>query len=83
MATRTENSRSNGGETVNQTNITKDPQVPLDPSTDKVNNADFRTSFQVLSHAMKDQANREVAVPLNPNVGSVATRVRDFTRMTP
>ena len=43
----------------------------------------FRVSFQVLAQAMIAQANREVVVPVNPNAGMEATRLRDFTSMNP
>uniref|UniRef100_M1DI36 Uncharacterized protein n=2 Tax=Solanum TaxID=4107 RepID=M1DI36_SOLTU len=32
---------------------------------------------------MTTQANRKANSPMNPNVGKVATRIRDFTRMNP
>ncbi|WMV45388.1 hypothetical protein MTR67_038773 [Solanum verrucosum] len=32
---------------------------------------------------MTTKDNREVVVPVNPNMGTMATRVRDFTRMNP
>ncbi|WMV24009.1 hypothetical protein MTR67_017394 [Solanum verrucosum] len=32
---------------------------------------------------MTTQENREVVSPMNPNVGTTATRVRGFTRMNP
>lgn len=39
------------------------------------------TCFQVLDEAMTAQANKEVAVLANPNMGTAASRVRDFTKM--
>ena len=59
------------------------PQVLVDPFAEQVNNSEFKAFFQVLDQSMMAQAKREVMVPMNPNVGIVATRVRDFTRMNP
>lgn len=44
-------------------------------------NEDFRATFDVLAQDMMSQANREVAVFMNPNRGTVTSRVRDFTRL--
>lgn len=41
----------------------------------------FRDVFQVLVQAVKSQANKEVPIPTNPNIGTITSRVRDFTRM--
>ncbi|WMV24166.1 hypothetical protein MTR67_017551 [Solanum verrucosum] len=54
------------------------PQVPADRLAEQVTNVEFQAAIKVLA-----QANREVVFPLNPNVGTTTTRVRDFTKMNP
>ncbi|WMV13816.1 hypothetical protein MTR67_007201 [Solanum verrucosum] len=59
------------------------PQVLVNPLAEQVTHVEFQTTFQVLDQAMTAYANREVVSPMNPNVGTAVTRIRDFTRMNP
>lgn len=59
------------------------PQVLVDPLTKQVAKAEFRTAFLVWDQAMMTQFDKEVVVPVNPNVCTSDPRVMDFTRMNP
>ncbi|WMV37224.1 hypothetical protein MTR67_030609 [Solanum verrucosum] len=66
-------------------------EIPMDCSSilvnllaEQVTHAELRVAFQVLSQALKAQANRKALNALvNPNVGTTTSKIRDFTRMNP
>ncbi|WMV07978.1 hypothetical protein MTR67_001363 [Solanum verrucosum] len=55
-------------------------EASVNPLAEQVTN-ELRMDFQVLARAVKAQANREVVVPVNPNVYRTTSIVRNFMRM--
>ncbi|XP_055806973.1 uncharacterized protein LOC129875749 [Solanum dulcamara] len=62
-------------------NVGEEKQALNDLVAEQVTHVEFRVAFQVLFQDMVAQANREVDAPVNSNVGMVALRVPNFTRM--
>uniref|UniRef100_M1E137 Cen12_3 n=1 Tax=Solanum tuberosum TaxID=4113 RepID=M1E137_SOLTU len=59
------------------------PQALSDPLEQNITNVEIKSDFQLLAQVMMEQANREVAAPVNPNMGTAASRMRDFIKMNP
>uniref|UniRef100_M1DHJ3 Gag-pol protein n=1 Tax=Solanum tuberosum TaxID=4113 RepID=M1DHJ3_SOLTU len=72
MTTQRDFARRNEGDNVDQEALPQAPQALVDPLTEQVTNVEFKAAFLVLAQAVMAQANREVVVLLNPNVGSNA-----------
>ncbi|WMV18812.1 hypothetical protein MTR67_012197, partial [Solanum verrucosum] len=78
IASRTKPLFLNAGKNVEREAPHEALQVLIDPLAELVTNLEFRAALEVFR-----QANRDVVVPVNPNVGTLTTKARDFTRMIP
>ncbi|KAK4724018.1 hypothetical protein R3W88_026797 [Solanum pinnatisectum] len=98
MNTRRGNARRVQEEDVNEGVPPQDPQDPQAPNDEGVmSNIEIRAAFQALTQLMTVQtqgvttqaqvitthANREVGPQVNPNVSTMSSKLRDFTRMNP
>lgn len=86
MNTRRENARRVEEENVNQrvpqgNQAPQSNQAPVDPSA--MSNDEVKSTFQMLAHPLEAQANSYIGHHVNPNMSTVASRLRDFGRMNP
>ncbi|WMV19776.1 hypothetical protein MTR67_013161 [Solanum verrucosum] len=80
MTTTRDNARRNKEDNLDQE---VSPQALIDPLEENITNVETKPAFQLLDQAMTAQANRDVVAPVNPNVGTASSRMRDFIKMNP
>lgn len=78
MAYQRSSMRGNGNDNMKP----KASHVFVDPLSEQLTQEKFR-STQVFAQAMPDQLNLKSNVPMNPNMGATATRIKVISRMNP
>ena len=59
------------------------PQAQINPLAENVTHPKFRSTIQLFVQALTTQDNREVVAMVNPIMGMVYSRMREFLRMKP
>lgn len=63
--------------------LTKIFYVLVNPLALQVTDMKFRAALPIFSYALRAQDNRKFSVSMNKNMGTPASRYREFTRMSP